>query len=605
MLHTGNSVVPTQQWLDFGVLPFIEHWPAQGLGSLLPGYFYSKLAGLSESNVLTLSTWYSGILPLICSVLSTYFIFSRLIRPDLSFLICLFLPFEISLVQNAYSLLPILLITWVIQKPSFYRFLCIWLTVILVFVLMPSAGKGACIGLILFCFIYYIKNLQILLYSYSSFIILIIFFAFIYYLLTIIKDVEFSDNISLIKSYADAEWAIGSYTNIYKQFDFKVIFQMFLTPFVTILICIYYFKLRIKKRQISKIHIYILILSCFNLFLYLRTLGRHSLAEKSSPILFLIILFLLIFIKFRKHYVKLTILLLFVSYLSIQMSYLRNLSLNFSAYQWNRSSHQRGKIEISTDLGNIIQFLNDNLSENETFIDLVNSHFLYSLTNKYMPFFHHSTQVIQSYKPQEIYIKQIQKLRNKKTIPILLFKSDTFYGKIDLIPSSQSLFILSEFLYDYYVPYKTIGNYEIWVDKESNLYNKLNFKNNYSVEQNYEWQKLPYFWAKYGNFIISQVDSNISLTTIDSRKTQLKKENLKFIENNRFLHLSILATEPGQLNVTVNNNEHVGEFSLEYESSSTPVDYIVPINCLYASFMDAGTYSFSSTNKILLQTYLP
>jgi hypothetical protein len=466
---------------------------------------------------------------------------------------------------------------------------------------MPSAGKGAFLGVILFFIIYYIKRPVELLKSIVSLLIIFAFFFVIYITIIYLKDKSIKETLELVFSVAVVDFTVGSYTTIFNRISLLAIFYYTITPLIFLTFCIYIIKLRWNLESLKPNLIIALAIATTSIFVHIRGLARHSLVEAYCANFIFILIFLILGSDiFKKHIYKLWCAAgLLIIVLSPQLTINSINNLTIKSYQWDSPRPSRVDVAATNEINQITDLLKTNLNHNETFLEIINGHLLYVLSEKRMPFFHSSFQLIQSAKPQNIYIKQIADLYNTNQIPLLIMNSDFFFGaKIDKIPSTQSLFLLSEFLYGLYEPWKKVGGFEIWAAKNSRfIKNDLENPKLY-ISQQYDFEKLPFIWGKSKEFskILPPSDS-LDLTDL-SNTNLIHRDKLTFLENGRYLLFSIASNHDGELVITASNKEASGSIAISFDKSVLPNYYIIPIKSLYIEQFNPEYYEFKSSRRI-------
>jgi len=119
---------------------------------------------------------------------------------------------------------------------------------------------------------------------------------------------------------------------------------------------------------------------------------------------------------------------------------------------------------ISSDVFDLAQFLKRNLHGNETFIDFGNTPMLYFYAQKQVPsFFYQSPQNVHSITLQKDWIKRLKNYN----VPLLLFRHapKNWWDATDDVANEMRHYIMAEYFYEMYTPWKRIHGYEIWRKK--------------------------------------------------------------------------------------------------------------------------------------------
>lgn len=593
LLHPANSLVPFQQFTNFGVLPYVEYWPAQGLGWGGIGGIYNWLYNWPAVGNIGFSTALQNnsmvYIPL-------FVIFSYVFPFSLAFLLIFFLPYS-DLSYYGFIVISAASTILVRSKFTLLRTSIIWMVSVLCFVFMPAAGKGATLGILLFLIIKSIGDRKKLIISIASFVFTYGVAVAIYFSLVMLRGHDVHDTWQLIKSCALAEFSIGSYLSILNELSYLSFVYYVIFPLVALSVCCYCAYKRLCNLSLNVAHQFALVLASMILFLHIRALARHCLIESYSFTFLIPLLFLcpaLSCFKAARNkisiqvYIFALILLLYICY---PIHYLTSPFFQIKSGEWTTPRPERVRVVMSESTAEIVTFLRENLTQDETFIELISGHYLYALADKKFPLFHHATHLLQTATPQQIYIRQIENLYERGELPLLIHSTTIFWGgSIDGIPSAQALFLLSEYLYTRYVPYRTIGGFQVWAAKNSRFVVDdpyLKESDDILVEQYFHWQDIPRLWAKYGNITIPK-RSTVSRPLLDGYST-FKYQELDFAEDGRYLVLRIKSQSDGEMTGVLSSEmrqdedyTQEGTFSFTYQATDIPIDYIIPIKALYA-----------------------
>lgn len=590
LLHPGNILVPGQQLYQYGVLPYLDHWPGQGAGmTLLPflsNLFYGRMGSYGEGAMI----WHPFLATDTIRVLLVYFILARMLHPSLGCLLAILIGGYGG--YYGVALLPILALPWALRTFSFGRITCVWILAVAAFTWMPSAGKGTTLGLLLFYLIYTFKKWKWLTIALSSFATVYGLTAFVYFALVYLLGRHSIHDVAIqIAAYGNAELAIGSYPWVAAGKSLFAFWYYAITPLIFLGTCIYCFRLRAQNKNIDTPCVLALVVATISLFLHTRALSRHCLIETYHPIfIFLQITLLLLAVRKKLHFPVIAYLLpLVVIAPMITESTGKALPLTIASHQWDAPRPDRVNTVIPDEIKQVVDFMRDNLEDKETFVELVNGHLLYFLTNKPFPFFQCSPQLMQSLPPQSTYIRDMQKLYDKGTAPLLVMANDPnvwMGAAIDGIPSSQALFRLSEYIYSRYVPYVSVGSFELWAAKNSRFASQQpgDFHQGLAVSQVHDWGELVRVWAKNllpAKGIRKDGDPSEGTVTISSPKNIVLSQ-LDDLENGRYLVFNVAAGAGGVLYGEMKQGDHVGRFSFNFQASTEPVPYMIPVKALYA-----------------------
>ena len=144
--HLGGRILPTQQWAEFGSLPFLDLLPGQGLADVAVQTLYVWIHGVRGLDFLIWLPW----IPVVVGFLIVYAYLATVTSPLLALLVTLFLPVGFLVVgQYAVALLPAVLLAVALRKPDFKRFLALWLTTVALLLWRPALGGPAGVAIVL------------------------------------------------------------------------------------------------------------------------------------------------------------------------------------------------------------------------------------------------------------------------------------------------------------------------------------------------------------------------------------------------------------------------------------------------------------------------
>jgi hypothetical protein len=468
-LHTGNIVVPAEQLFDFHKLPFVDIWYARGLQDLLPGVLYRLLHG--GAHPLDAYLWYQPINGTI-SVLLTYFILRRFVSSWAATLISLFTPIILIALESYYdfALIGGLTLIWVAQRPTTRRLLGLWAIALLSFIWMPSIALGTIPSLALLSLVFVAVDPRWRLWRVVMTFAVIFGVAFaIFIALVHFRGHSISQTLALVSVFSQYDKLIGSYPNLYgSQAAQIVVTQYAILPLVGVVgLSLGIWRLLQRAPREPQL-ILLSYLSAAGLGLFVRAYYRHSLLEHFQTSFLLFVAFVLpLFLFRRKLHGLLCGSLVALAFATLVIAPQATPIKDGPWFEFiNWSPHQPRIVESSDQelrIADLKNFFDQNLKPNQTFAEIISAHLLYPLMHRPFPFFHHSMQLIQSEAPQRIYVQQWQAALAADQIPFVIVDSQEWWGaKIDDIPSTMSLYLISEFIYRNYEPYIRIHDFDIW-----------------------------------------------------------------------------------------------------------------------------------------------
>lgn len=241
-------------------------------------------------------------------------------------------------------------------------------------------------------------------------------------------------------------------------------------------------------------------------------------------------------------------------------------------------------------------YLDANLRPDQTFADLTNSHLLYALTNRRFPFFHHATQVVQFESPQRLYLKEWEKLLAADKLPLVLVNADFWGARIDQIPSTMSLYLISELIYQRYEPVARFSEYELWRVKSAER--PLHQPPPFVPRQGYQLRKLPLIWGTR-DARRPAANTPVLATLLAGPRVLGPGQSLELPiapsvrrPEGNYVHLRLTAPAAGNLvlNVTDKGGSELGATTFEAEANPEPRDYLLRVSSLAAWYRAAQPF---------------
>jgi len=327
------------------------------------------------------------------------------------------------------------------------------------------------------------------------------------------------DWLSSLKSTIDYLLSSQSYglTNIGDQSSNQFILHHFLIP-IAITFVGYFSLMNIKnnsKSEYSSAFIAIIYLSIFYIVNLPRGIVRHGFAEGFDNFLvsyapFIIILWCsIILISNRKNQflfalISITIFQLFLRFPNrtpentlVYASIYKPINVHSIPYQHQSKRLKTDSINLNHKIFPLVNFLRENLKEDETFIDFGNTPMLYFYAQKQVPaFFYQSPQNVHSISLQRDWIKRLDNFN----VPIFLFRHhpSEWWDATDGVPNELRHYLIAEYAYKTYFPWKQVSGYEIWKLKSQSDTLLPEFMDPRLYEY-YNLRKLPAIWSPSTN----------------------------------------------------------------------------------------------------------
>lgn len=579
LFEMANELNPLMMTLVHGKIPVFDYISSHLFSDFASPFLYTLLNGYNGSQDPILYKW----LPSIVSLLITYYFLKSIVgNRILIVLIIVVLPFLNFYIPQAFgfALLPILLLHRYFQtlKVSF-----LWLSFFgLLFVSLWRLDLAAAlvpsyliVGII--CYVHDKKTRR-------SIVKITLVAGFLGVIIIGFLTKARPDLISELLHYFGANQAHG--IHVLSNFESNLFFvDYFLLPFcVSIVLLLLLFNSR--KWQADTFYFPMLLIIGFYFFNLQRGLVRHTFVEMNETAILsfgwlILFIFIYRFLYFRKE------LVLFLSLIVI--GYTASIHTS-NGWKSNIDSPKKFSLAKLPTLGNekinrtippewleyseLLDFLNQHLKPNETFLDFSNTPMLYYYSQKEVPsiFCQYLQNTVDAYL-QEQNINKIKKMN----IPFVVFNHvpRTFFDQSDGIPNEVRYYRMTANIYKNYKPFKTIGGYAIWVKKNSTFEPELDLS-----QETEKWflGHIPLQWREE-----KQQESSfqpIHNQPFSERSRALTKNTFTTYKSNEndFLLVTIVTTDVGNhiLRGKVANNEMI---EWHFATKKGQNLYVFPIGC--------------------------
>ena len=138
----------------------------------------------------------------------------------------------------------------------------------------------------------------------------------------------------------------------------------------------------------------------------------------------------------------------------------------------------------------LVDFINDELNDEQTFLDFSNTPLLYYHTKKMVPSIF--CQYLQNTVSEDLQLKNLERLKTED-IPFVVFNQnpESYFDQTDGIPNEVRYFRVVKFIYENYLPLKQIGKYHVWkrrgMEGESFLF---------PMPDHWQLGYIPYYWSR-------------------------------------------------------------------------------------------------------------
>jgi hypothetical protein len=537
VFHLGEKIIPLQQWISFGLLPFVDYLPTHGLADAAPQALYQWLSGgpLLES-VIWGNGHFMGWLPRAFAILLLYLCLAKLIKPVTAFFLLWLLP-TYHVFEPYYTLLllpAIHLLNFQHYRSQNAWWLIQWLLTAALFLWRLDFGIAAIggnIGIAILASWYYSSIGILVRCLLVGAIISAVGFA-IFYLLCQGQDIY--TNLELIKAYILNQVLITSYEEFYKEFNYAVVMQLAILPILSALIFAYTLSFIIRKRSWTQklpVDLLIIFFSAISFILSVRSLQRHSLEDgdfNNYLYVFTMLLFLIRHFPLPRLLFAPVVLAIFVvvshwALPTAQNFYVRSIyhpgvtkeypiatTGNFLPRWQTDTVRLENQIKSYDDF---LAFMAQSLKPGESFYDFANAPLLYPLADVELPIYFPQTLYQTADTVQRQTVERLDSWYRKKKLPFVVFRQNNILDEMDGVDTALRSYRIAEYLYKNYIPCLRADNFDLWVDRrmassrecENKLQDLLSLDPDLRdrleplapdyLQQHIAFYALPYIWA--------------------------------------------------------------------------------------------------------------
>ncbi|MFZ3301251.1 MAG: hypothetical protein WA152_00885 [Microgenomates group bacterium] len=609
MFHHGENLISTQQLFIFGKIPFLDIYPTHGLSYMTSQILYSIINGYKP-----FEPWLWEWTTKIFEMLLLYGSLSIVSNPYLAAITIAFLPimdmfgggrfiygYDTKLLNTYYfmSFLPSIVLGWTINKPStnrvvLYSIICLFMFLWRIDFGIASLISGIFILGTIFLgqkFTNYKHKLNIKLFI-NVFLLLTISTIVVFYITTKTTNTSMiqivSQNIKFVLFQADAQGLI----NIFGQSPSLAAVQYLIYPLIAVVYIVHFINkvFVLQDRRITSKDILLTSISVFSIIMLTRSTQRQTLGIlglNQYLFTFLGLCLPFYFIKSKGLSIACFLFLLFTYRIFIPLNniYMLKDKQQISIQNW---SNHESRVKINdVQYKNISDFLINNLSNEQTFLDLTSSPLLYITTDKEFPNYFVPNAYYTSETIQKNILTNIENLTKQNKIPIAIVKQPiSAANSIDAVPNEVRSYRIYEYLYNHYQPIGTVDGYEIWTQ------NKFKVKHpqklipiKYQVSE-FDIKKLPYAWAKFDDYrSLQNTDTQTQLINSPVNINKNSKKIFKVIDkisksNGNYIYIRIKSSTNGNMTINYGKINDRIEPSVKFEiiSSNQSEDYMVRIS---------------------------
>ncbi|PWH84901.1 hypothetical protein [Brumimicrobium oceani] len=519
MFELGNPANALMNVFKFGEIPFVDFMSSHMFSEQWYGIIYSLIFGYDNSLDFQIYFFFNRLLFL----LVVYVVLNKLFKkPAFSLLFVLVFPFLTEVFSNdlIFCLLPFFIVQNIVKESKSKLYFYLFGSVILLIVWKIDTGYAALVSTFFyFIFLAITQSIKVnwkhLLKGFLFTVSIVL--ALLLSAILLRGGETILENFKTALHYVSGNQAHG-YTEIAHNYPHQFFISYFFLPLISVL-SVLYIGFRLWKKEsllnIKKADLLILHASLFFFLISLanaqRGIVRHGYAENNDGAIittFYVALAMLMVFLFRNHVVKNRLTFFYVACFSLFLIF------RFFPYQpaygtFDKAIKKNAFISLNVDIAaktelrrtkanhgfyhaqlkDFKNFVDDNLTEEETFLDFSNTPMLYYYSGKKVPGY-----FCQNLQNSIDDFSQLQLLKsvNPQDVPMVVFSSypKSWFDETDGIPNSMRYYLVAEYIYKNYEPYAIISNKRIWMAKDFKIkkdYNSLkDTVSNVPVEYNYK-----------------------------------------------------------------------------------------------------------------------
>jgi hypothetical protein len=495
-LHDGEQITAVHQLLSYGKWPFIDIWPAHGLFDYV-GALYSLVNGFHP---LEITAW-NGLLVAL-SATAVYAIVANIGTPLFAFAVAALLPIESILPLPKYSffyaepgLLAVgLLACLVLARPSTWRYALLSLGTCLCFFWTPTSGVAAIIAVLGLLVLGLITTTE----RRPAWRGLAVFAATgigvfaLYMLVLLVSGQPVLETLRLIRAYMQADPLIGGRAMAIDKFDAEAFVQYLLLPGIGLVYLARLARHAIDRRPLTHVDRVLGFLTLVSFVLFARTLTRHGIIERYQPFYFVLLALCAWMPRHRaapltpldgspapdgrrsplaaRFWQRASARAWFCAGLGLYLVWLPQPShkhLVFDAFSFHTwQPKEKRYLGDVPEYPTLAPFLRATLGPDDTFLELLNMPVLYGLLDREMPGqFFLVTMFYASDTVQNSYLRRLEAFGGTDRVPVVLLPPANGKGNIDKIENTLRSYRIAERVYQQYVPYGVMDNFDVWVSR--------------------------------------------------------------------------------------------------------------------------------------------
>jgi hypothetical protein len=643
LFHGGESLVPVQQLLQFGAIPYIDFYPPHGLFDMLPQLFYQLLNETSyPESILWGQGYILGWLPRMLTVLLMYWFFARFVDHRSVFVVLFFLP-TYHLLHPYYALLVLPLVALNGNERGIGRWLFFWGLIFSLFLWRVDFGLVTTVAAAFMLLARFwsepewsrIRN---------CFVASVLVFgsaALLFVTLCSLRGQAPLEVIAQSLSYIRVQNQTAALANIVQGVDVAAAMQYVLLPLVGVTYVAYFSAGVLAGKKVTHLQGVVAFLAIVSLVLSSRSLNRHSHFEGVfNPYFFTLIVALVAVLYMRKSRTLQAV--VFAAICAGSYAFFPKSTSLFHAFFYNSgvekeiagpaSTRKRPVLNLASapetrvdasflKIDNIVFFLQSFLQGEETFYDFTNSPLLYAPSEKRVPVFILETLYHTSEPIQADVMRRLSSRIVAGELPVVLFKQGSLWDEVDGVPNEIRSYRIVEFIYRHFRPCANVDNYEVWLSRELFTgeecmrylqerwpqYDEMPDATGPGLReivrngQQFELLQLPFIWANHDEDMSSIATSSGTAAVF----TELPEGGYQLLvppdldkQQGNYIHLRILSANDGVAQLSYGDGN---SFSFGVVGGDEPRNYLIRVSSQYAWHdLVAGFLQFSSAEPLTL-----
>lgn len=489
--EVANRVLPIQAFYEFGKIPIVQELNSHLLSEIFFPFLYTFIHGYQSINFLSYDFWIWPIYYLLCFLFLARFFASQY----LALATVLFFPFLTKLIPDYFSIA--LLVPFAFDffrtRPTYYSAMV--LSTFVVFTVTWRLDLGIAVTMASFAIVVLdlfstsiLRTIKIRSLAFAGFSWFGIFFIS-YYLLYLIVGSELESNLNSALKYFSSLQSFG-YLELSNSISSQFLAHYYLLPLMVVLSGATIVLLKDRFKDLVDFQYWsLLFLIGFYLANFQRGLVRHSFIENRAYHLSSFVYFIvgsLVFLCFQKSSRKGAVFLssfilpssALILFFQFPFSYPQSLFSKLNLETSSENARYRATSLESRDpvpqnykdsfIAPLKLFMDQNFSEQSTFLDFINNPILYFYTGRQNPSYF--SQGLLSSHDIDLQLKYIDRLKHYD-IPIVLFYSLpplSHENGTDGVPNPVRYPLIAEFIYQNYRPFTVLSGKIIWLRKDIN-----------------------------------------------------------------------------------------------------------------------------------------